>query len=305
MNDGKYIIWIDNTKGIAIILVVLYHCGYLVGKENLQWFQHAVPLFLFCSAYLLKEKDIHDYFCRKRMLRLWKRIFCPYLLLEVFVVALLLLIDNIFNIDFNIGVKEFVKLAGLGPGSYFPVIYIQCWLLIPFLVLLKHRYSFAKGFVVFIVLCAILEFLFLIVCENRTWLWRLLAIRYLMVLFVAVNYEEYVRRKILSILLIITSIALAVIDIYIRRFDDMGWDGYHYYTSFYILLLIPLFEKLSFNLLALIGRYSYDIFLAQLGYFAFAHYFIMCNRIVNFSIVVILSCLIISIKKQLIRYILN
>lgn len=54
--------WINNLKGIAMILIVFQHSGFLSGHENLQWFQQCVPIFLFCTAYLGRSKDIHDYF---------------------------------------------------------------------------------------------------------------------------------------------------------------------------------------------------------------------------------------------------
>lgn len=295
---GEYFIWIDNVKGIAIVLVVLNHCGYLAGKENLQWFQHAVPLFLFCSAYLLRKKDIHNYFSKKRLLRLWKRIIGPYLLVEILAVALLLFADIFININIHIDINRFIKSAGLGPGSYFPVVYIQCWLLIPFLVLLKHRYSFSKSLLIFTVLCAILEFFFITISENRVWLWRLLAVRYLMILFVGVYYEEFVKRKALLIALVILSIVVAIIDIYIFPFDNLGWNGYHFYTSFYLLLLIPSVMKLSFDWLALIGKYSYEIFLLQLGYFIIANFMINRGGMFHLGIIILLCSILIAFAEK-------
>ena len=298
-DDNKYLIWVDDVKGISMILVVLWHCGYLCGKENFQWFQHAVPLFLFCSAYLLRNKVRGLYWSDLQFTKLLKRIVWPFILVEILVVLILYVKTFVSDYALPNTFYEFLRMGGYGPGSYFPIVYVQCWLIIPFLVVLRERTSFYKGFVFFVLICALLEIVFYLVCANKPWLWRLLAIKYLMILYVGVNYEEFEKRKILSCFLILLSIFLAVLDIYLYPFDNLGWNGHHFFTSFYILLLIPFLMKLNSITLSYVGKYSYEIFLLQLGYFAVANQSFSLNGMMDYGIIVFLSIIVIYIKKRL------
>ena len=298
-NSKKYYIWIDNVKGLAIILVVLWHCGYLCGKEYLQWFQHAVPLFLFCSAYLFRNKVNGNYWSKHQFVKLLKRIVLPYILVELLVVSILFGKSLFSNYTLPTTFYDFIRMGGYGPGAYFPLVYVQCWLMIPFLVILKERTSFYKGFFLFIIVCVLMESTFYLTCANRSWLWRLLAIKYLMILYVGVNYEEFVKRRLLSCILIMLSIALAVLDIYFYPFDNMGWNGFHFFTSFYILLLISFLMKLNSITLSYVGKHSYEMFLVQLGYFAVAYQSFSLNGIMDFGIIVFLSMIVIYFKKRL------
>ena len=291
----KYYLWVDNVKGLAIILVVLWHCNYLNGKEHLQWFQHAVPLFLFCSAFLLRNVDGNYYFKRRRLLRLYNRIIRPYFHAELFVLSIIAILCLIRNDDFPYSLSHLLRFAGLGPGSYFPIVYVQCWCVIPFLVVLKRHLSFSYSFALFFISCLISELLFFVVDGQRAWLWRLLAIRYLMILYVGVYYEEFIKRKQLTVVLVILSVVLAVVDIYIYPFHNLCWNGDHCFTSFYILLIIPFLQKLCINRLALVGKYSYEIFLVQMSYLAIISFLSRYNCFQNFLFIDEINLLAISI----------
>ena len=296
MTDSKkYYLWIDNVKGLAIILVMLHHCNYLNGKENLQWFQHAVPLFLFCSAFLLRNADINNYFSRRRLLRLYSRIIRPYFLAELFVLTIIAILCLLRKDVFPYSFSHLLRFAGVGPGSYFPILYVQCWCVIPFLIVLKRHLTFSGSFVLFFFLCLILETLFYVLDGQRVWLWRLLAVRYLMILYVGVFYEEFIKRKQLAAVLIVLSVVLAVVDIYFYPFDNLGWNGTHCFTSFYILLLIPFLQKLCINWLAIVGKYSYEIFLLQMSYLAIMNYISRYNYFQNIFYIDELNLLAISI----------
>lgn len=89
MERTQRIAWIDSLKGIAIIFVVLLHVGF--GRsENYVWYhiQQAVPLFLFCSAYLLGQKNSADYFTKGRITGLVRRIVMPFVLFTVATLSL-------------------------------------------------------------------------------------------------------------------------------------------------------------------------------------------------------------------------
>lgn len=296
--DNKYFVWVDDVKGISMILVVLWHCGYLCGKENLQWFQHAVPLFLFCSAYILRNKVRGLYWSDLQFTKLLKRIVWPFILVEILVVLILFVKTFVSDYALPNTFYEFLRMGGYGPGSYFPIVYVQCWLIIPFLVALRERTSFNQGFAIFILVCALLEMVFYLVSANKPWLWRLLAVKYLMILYVGVNYEEFEKRKFLSCFLILLSIFLAVLDIYFYPFDNLGWNGHHFFTSFYVLLLIPFLMKLNSKVLSYVGSFSYEIFLVQLGYFAIAYQCFSLNGVLDLCLIVFLSIVVILFPKK-------
>ena len=113
--------WIDGAKGIAIISVILLHS--LPCLKEIGWIWHlgqAVPVFLFISAYLtsIHFVTIPAYFTRDRFLGIIKKIFIPYF------VVLLIQIVCLYLCDSPPTSKTIIKGGGLGPGSYYPWVYL-------------------------------------------------------------------------------------------------------------------------------------------------------------------------------------
>lgn len=163
-------------------------------------------------------------------------------------------------------INDIIKGGGIGPGSYFPIMYLQCWIVIPFISYVDRKVSLIKTLLLFGFICIVLESVFVGI-DNRAWLWRLLCIRYLMVLCVAVMSDKIYKKKWWLILSLI-SIVIATIENCCYPFDNLGWPGYHCYEEFYILLLILFLKKIDYKLFRIAGKYSYEIFLIQMAFFA-------------------------------------
>jgi len=80
MNQGKRIIWIDNSKGIGIILVII---GHLITQGFLhEWiFSFHMPLFFFLSGYVFKNNQTIKSFALKKA----KTLLIPYLCLGLII----------------------------------------------------------------------------------------------------------------------------------------------------------------------------------------------------------------------------
>lgn len=67
----KEIPWVDNIKGICIILVILYHYGIFIGYDASKWIYFIFPFFtnsfFFTSGYLIFRKQLNTEIIKKRL----------------------------------------------------------------------------------------------------------------------------------------------------------------------------------------------------------------------------------------------
>ena len=96
----KRIDWIDTTRGIAIILVVLGHCiGYVDSTVNKVILAFHMPLFFFLSGCCAKKNDEHlYYFMRKK----FKQLFPAQLILSVICIVYDYIVKHSFNVTDNL-----------------------------------------------------------------------------------------------------------------------------------------------------------------------------------------------------------
>lgn len=115
----KRLAWIDMGKGIAMFLVILYHCEnslrgeYVIGHYSKIYHPFFLPLFFFLSGYLFTSND-NVFSFRKKIEQILRGIVLPYFMFT----ALILFPKSIFHskpiID---GIKEIL----LGQASWFIV----------------------------------------------------------------------------------------------------------------------------------------------------------------------------------------
>lgn len=251
------IVWIDNAKGIGIILVIFAHTNF-TNSSLILWLKPSLWIFVFSSAFLLTQHnlDLKTYYSKEKSLKLIRKILIPFVFFET-IIWLLYGIKG-----FWIPCGNFIKY-GIGPGSYYPIVFIQEWLLIPFVAALSKC---KKSFIFFVIVCSIAEFT--IVMISKDWLYRYSVIRFLMLIYLGCNYEEIIKYKKLVLLGVIISIAMAIIEINVYKFDSISWDGQHWFNAFYILFWIPIFKMFNLSVLRYVARYSYDLFLVQMLFFA-------------------------------------
>lgn len=286
--DG-YDPFIDFMKGVCIILVVLTHCL----PENVQdfilfplWGRPAVPLFLIIQVFHAYKKGLDT--ARTNYRKLWQRIVKPFLITELVIVVLLwAMATALGGCNWSYFTQLMVTNAGFGPGAYFTWIYVQFAILLPLLVPLFKRIKGGWLAVAFILVCELIEVL-CSVTAMPVWLYRLLFLRYVFLIYLGyeLTFKGYLLSWCtisLSVLSIAATLFLVYSDISLSPFiyDTYSWRPCHWICYFYIAYLMMWMLKwvdektgafAAWNgYMKKLGRYSYEIFLFQMLYFAVFH----------------------------------
>lgn len=291
LNKKGYDPFIDFLKGLCIISVVLTHSI----PDNWQniigfpfWGAQAVPIFLIIQSYHVFKKDTFILNFNK----LFRRIVIPFFLVQfVFVAEIIvkyfcgsgLLTTPIFN---------FIKSGGDGPGSNYFWIYLQFALvLLPVCFYLQKNFKF-KPYVwllIFIVFSEGSELLCSFI-HISPWLYRLLAIRYIFLIYGGYIWAEQgvvlnLRNFILSLFSVLCIYLFQYKRIIIEPFVfDTAWRYFHWFCYFYSIYFLSyianvLYKKSNGGLATIVikcGKYSYQIYLLQLIVFSFFPY--DCNE---------------------------
>lgn len=171
--------------------------------------------------------------------------------------------------------------GGIGPGAYYPWLYLQAWIFLPVIVILINHLSSAKSFVLFLAVCISLELISSII-DVRPWLYRLAFYRYLFLLYLGCfirKHNTQLSPKIV-ILAAISAVFLLVCtytDLDLRPFFFNQWKGHnwlgYFYTIFFFLLLRKIYAKFNdspfVSWITSLGPMSYEIFLCQMFVFSF------------------------------------
>lgn len=288
---------LDFVKGFAALAVVLLHNmpNYYIG--SVLWIGQAVPLFLFVSAYLTygsfeRGKTIESYFSKSSMVKMMKRIFKPFLMMTIIQVVIIQIIswggvndEGIvalsFLVDGRINYKGLIASGGIGPGSYYPWLYLQAWVFLPVIAIVTTRFSAKTSCTIFFVTCIILELISSLVNVNPA-IYRLSFYRYLFLLYLGciVKRNSISLSKGVVFLAGISAIFLILSnysDIDFRPFFFNQWKGHnwlgYFYTVFFFLLLKKIYykynDKTIVKWLTDLGPMSYEIFLCQMFVYSF------------------------------------
>lgn len=182
---------LDFIKGLAILSVILLHTISRNALYTTYAFFHiwqAVPLFVFVSYYLLfvkfgKKISVNSYFSKSTIKKTLKRVVLPFVIIELLVI----IISVLFSLPMSI--LGIIGYLGVGPGSYYPYIYMQLWLSAPFIFLLLSSVKY--GGVILFVICIILNFIGCYYIHSDR-IYSCLFIRYLFIGFLA--YQWYQRK---------------------------------------------------------------------------------------------------------------
>lgn len=136
---------IDLLKVYSIIMVVLTHCyapSLLQSLFGELWIYNAVPFFLIIAAFLYARKynktlenvfslrsAYRGWLCKRNLFAYFKRITVPYLF---FMLLQIIVLPIVKYASFDIALLNTIK-GGMGPGGYYLVVYLQLFLMIPFL----------------------------------------------------------------------------------------------------------------------------------------------------------------------------
>jgi peptidoglycan/LPS O-acetylase OafA/YrhL len=295
---------LDFIKGIAILSVILLHSTPHHKLLQIAWIGQAVPLFLLVTAYLTygsfhRGQKLSKWYSGQSVLKMFKRILLPFVL----VTLIQCIIFCIFKSNFSF--LSVVTAGGIGPGCYYPWIYLQCWIALPLMIWVIDRLSIARSFILFLAVSVALEIIssFLSV---PAFLYRLLFYRYLFLIYLGCIIHKIdfkLNRK--WIILAIVAIAFAVFEIYgdtdMRPMFYNQWKGYHWLTAFYAVFIFcglrSIYNTIQYNtisnLFILLGKNSWEIFLCQMFVFS------MAPRVSVFSNLILDTLLFISVTSIL------
>lgn len=278
----------DMIKGFAIISVIILHCLESHSLYKSFAFAHiwqAVPLFVLISFILLFNKikrhdklNLKEYYNKNNIQKIIKRIILPFLLIQLILILFISLWYIIHGKIYYIHLSDF--LLSKGPGSYYPFIYLQIWIITPVLFIILTRFKYGVGIMFLIIsLLTILTALWI----SNDFVYHRLIIRYLFIGILAWLYcNDYIRLRYLiplALLSIAYYISLIVASpINYSPFLDSRWNTQQlptfFYTLFLFIFLLKIFKLLNENfpkiskLLIYLGKNSYEIFLLQMFWLA-------------------------------------
>lgn len=270
-NKIGYDPFIDFIKAYAIICVLIGHTlpfhdywGYGL------WAGMQVPLFVLVQALHSFKKETPNINLKKIFLRVG----LPYILVQSIALLFLIYIDST-------KLHSFLLSGGVGPGSYYPWVFIQIALLLPITKkwLDKKLKESTKVFITFLVICESFEILFSII-DLPDRLYRLLAIRYFFLLYFAwIWVKDGISINKQSTLLSVISFFAIIYFEYFSVDDEVlfyntawkfhRWPCYYFVAVWGIYLLKMLYKYLYgrtyiMSSIRILAKCSYEIFLIQM-----------------------------------------
>lgn len=271
--------FLDYMKGWAILSVVLLHA--IVSPHWAYFMLQAVPIFLLIQVFHSYKKGLEN--CRVfNFAKIWQRILYPFFKVQFFLLCFYI-VTSLGNVG---GVlKKFVIDGGLGPGSYYPWLYVQFALLLPFLArYLKDKSVMTVGWT--LLLLSVASEIFFCLIHIHDGIWRLLCVRYIYLCFLGLMWVsesgvKMTKVKLLLILVSFVSITLLVyFDVNLEPLflssESTRWYKFHWFTYYWPAFAVPqmlwwLWKHSSCainHLFCVMGKYSWEIFLVQMAVFA-------------------------------------
>ncbi len=277
---------IDLIKGVAILFIIVLHAFprsiYLENRVFIALsFQQAVPLFVISTGYVsanswfLKKLDFKKYFSASRAKNLLYRILRPFLLVVALQVIYLVAIKNQ---PISSLILSFITDGGWGAGSYYPWLYLQLWVLLPFLLWFSEfRISENSKLIMVFILSLSFE-IFAVLLHIPEWLYRLVFVRYFFALYIGIFWYKNKSIKpnvfffgILSALYITFDVSVGNL---LFPLTYPAWSGQHAPAYFYSLIMglliwnfYKVFSGRVSKIICYLGKASWHIFLFQMVFF--------------------------------------
>lgn len=272
-NKTGYDPFIDFIKAYAIVCVLLGHTfPYLNETGYFLWYGMQVPLFVLIQVFHAFKKDKPSIDFKKIAIR----IVIPYVLVQLFLFVILL---NFGENEHNL-LYRFLANGGMGPGSYYPWIYLQFALLLPIIKKWFDRGNESQKIIFAIAICEGLEILPSLI-HLSDGIYRLLAIRYFFLVYLGwiwVHDGIVLNKKtlFLSFISILTIIYFSYFYLNCEPlFFDTAWRAHRWPCYYYVAVLLSyilyvLYKKTRHLrgvdfLTRMLARCSYEIFLIQMA----------------------------------------
>lgn len=290
----KYDPFLDFVKGICIVLVILTHC--INSKIDLYsgfsiWGRPAVPVFLIIQVFHCYKRGIGEATFNKQ--KIWNRIFKPFIYCQLFILSFIGIVyfyNDYYGLFYSL--KKILISGGLGPGAYYPWIYVQFAFILPLFKTAFKKLSILSLFFLFVFLSHISE-LFFIYFDIPEEIYSIIFLRYIFLIYIGYIcvYKGLVINK-LTILAIIISLLFTFIFVYsdvdlspffyteTRGWKTCHWVCYIYMTYLFLLVIKLIYNKIIKNsividFIVLLGKRSYEIFLFQIIYFVLFYHILL------------------------------
>ncbi|MBR7031443.1 MAG: acyltransferase [Prevotella sp.] len=274
---------IDYIKGLCILFVVWTHCmnrGELSIILFPYWGDTAVPIFIIIQVFHYYKKGVSVRM--PSIPKLWKRILQPYIKM----IALMFIAQFFMYYDMTDGTfSPTLYWEKRGPGSYYIFIYIEMAFVIPLFAPLYRKFSTKWLLVIFLILSQLVEIVCSLThCPDN--IYRITFFRYIFLIFI--GYLLATKGLKLNKLTITAGI-FSMLFIYFFAYSmcDMEpvfctslvlWPLCHWICYLYIAYFFLPFLKYTYTKLIIcnrfmscintIGKYSYEIYLFQIFYYA-------------------------------------
>lgn len=283
--DG-YDPFIDYLKGICIIFVIINHCmpeDLMASTAFFFWGVSAVPVFLIIQVFHAYKRGIEK--AKLNYNKLWKKIIWPFIMAEFVIFVVFIIRDHHFTFYFIVNdILSLIKSGGYGPGAYYPFIYIQFAFILP---LITWAFKSHKPYLCFVfVIVSQLSETACSYFHMPQLAYRLLFIRYIFLFYLGflLAYKGFILNLytfcMASICLVFSTYVVYSHHDFVPILYNFVNPACHWFCYIYIafLLLFLLrkvyiyFESVSFFKIYVLkaGKYSYEIFLFQIVYFAIA-----------------------------------
>ncbi len=230
-NKSGYDPFIDFIKTYAILCVLVGHTLVLHDYWGYGlWAGMQVPLFVLVQAFHSFKKETPGVNLKKIFLR----VVVPYIIIQS-IPFIYLLCKN------PSGLYSFIGGGGAGPGSYYPWVYIQIALLLPFVKrwIDKNKEHQTKVLISFLVVCEAFEMLFSLI-DLPDGIYRLLAVRYIFLLYLAWLWVKngIVMNRLTIILSVLSFIAIVYFEYFSVDdeilFYNTAWE-YHRWPCYFFV----------------------------------------------------------------------
>lgn len=281
-NKEGYDPFIDFIKAYAIICVLIGHTVPFIEYAGYGlWAGMQVPLFILIQVFHFYKKDDSKLSIKK----LFKRIIIPFLVFGVFTFAILVLSGKEQDAKSLLirGLRN--GGGGYGPGSYYPIIYLQIALLLPVFHVLFKKLSEKNLFWIFLFISEGFEILCSLT-HPSVWFYRILAVRYVFLIYlgwlwVKDGIKLDWKMIILSIFSLLSIIYFEYVSVYFEinneplffdtRWTFHRWPCYFFCSTGLIYVLHIIFQKLQKNerinsCIKILAKSSYEIFLVQMTF---------------------------------------
>lgn len=266
--------FLDFIKAYAILGVIFNHTW--VFRDETPglglFFSVDVPLFLLVQVFHFLKKDSTLDFKK-----IFKRVFLPYFIIQAILFAYVICSNSD---DYHHKLSIGLALFGFGPGSYYPLIYIQMALLLLWFKPLFKRLSKIQLLVTFLILSEGIE-IFCSFTNPPAPLYRLLVFRYVFLIYLGFLWvEEGIVVNTKMIVLSILSALTVMYFLYCSKDNEpwffstnwsfSKWPCYYWVSNGLVCILYYIWNKLKkrqhvCKIVSVLAKTSWEIFLMQMA----------------------------------------